>query len=255
MGLALKKHGGIKVSGVARSTADGEAAVAAGAVDSASTRLESLRSCDLVVVATPIGECAATFDELAVCLPDTTLITDVASVKQPILELARRLPAPNRFLGGHPMAGRTESGLAHAAANLFEGHPWILTPFQRQELDPFQWWVDLVAGIGAQPLFMGAEEHDRQAAFVSHLAFTLSAAYAATVETNGGKAIAGTGFRSMSRLAGGDPRLYADIATANRDQLLHAIDAFTETLERYRRQIDSGDQLAELFSEVEHAGA
>ena len=55
--------------------------------------------------------------------------------------------------------------------------------------------------------------------------------------------------------AGGDPRLYADIATANRGQLLDAIDAFTETLERYRREIASGDHLADLFSEAEHARA
>ena len=128
VGLALKKRGDIMVTGVARTIPDAEAAVVAGAVDNASTRLESLRGCDLVVVATPIGECASIFDELGRILPKTTLITDVASVKRPILDRARRLPSPGRFLGGHPMAGRTESGLAHAAADLFEGNPWIFTP-------------------------------------------------------------------------------------------------------------------------------
>ncbi|MEO6797394.1 MAG: prephenate dehydrogenase [Candidatus Dormibacter sp.] len=256
LGLALRRlEDRVHVTAVTRTEADAEAATARGAADRSGTQLEGLRDCELVVVATPISQAARTFEQLGQVLPETTLITDVASVKQPILELARRLPSPGRFLGGHPMAGKTESGLRHGDPSLFAGSPWVFTPSEGQDPGPFGWWIDLVREIGAQPLLMSAREHDQRAAFVSHLAFTLSAAYAATVEANGGQAIAGPGFRSMTRLAAGDPRLYGDIVAANQGPLLQAIDRFTETLARYRQRIAAQDQLADLFAEADRARA
>jgi prephenate dehydrogenase len=113
--------------------------------------------------------------------------------------------------------------------------------------------MEVVTRIGAKPVVMDAGEHDRQAAYVSHLAFTLSSAYAVTAQKKAGEAIAGPGYRSMTRLATGDSRMYADIAAANRGNLLEAIDAFTQTLAGYRKAIEGGHQLARLFSEVGHA--
>ncbi len=256
LGLALRGlDGRARVTAVTRTEADAEAAIARGAADRSGIQLDLLRECELVVVATPISQASRAFEQLGQVLPPTTLITDVASVKQPILEMARRLPSPARFLGGHPMAGKTESGLSQGDASLFEGTPWVFTPSEGQDPGPFSWWIDLVREIGAKPVLMSAREHDQRAAFVSHLAFTVSAAYAATVEANGGDAMAGPGFRSMTRLAGGDPRLYGDIVAANQGPLLQAIDRFAETLARYRQRIAAQDQLADLFAEVDRARA
>lgn len=254
LGLALRRlHDRVHVTGVTRSPGTADAAVARGAVDRTGTSLQLLRECELVVVATPIAHITGTLEQVAEAVPEPALITDVASVKLPILDAARRLPSPARFLGGHPMAGKTESGLTHADASLFQGMAWVFTPFDGQDLGPFQWWFELLGEIGARPWVMAAEEHDRQAAYVSHLAFTLSAAYAATVTAHGGDAMAGPGFRSMTRLAGGDPRMYGDIASANQGPLLEAIDAFSETLAQYRQRIARQDRLSELFTEVDRA--
>ena len=225
-----------------------------GAVDSASTRFESLRGCQLVLLATPIPEIGGAFEAIGRALSEEVLITDVASVKLPIIETARRrLPSPGRFLGGHPMAGKTESGIGHSDPALFHGTPWVFTPLPGQDLAPFQWWMDLVKRIGASPLVMDAAEHDRQAAYVSHLAFTLSSAYVAAARQHAGEAIAGPGFRGMARLARGDAGMYADIAAANRQNLLDAIDTFTQVLAGYRQAIAGGDRLLPLFSEAGHA--
>jgi prephenate dehydrogenase len=254
-GMALRRLAGeVRVIGLCRSEDDARVAERMGAVDSASTRFESLRGCQLVLLATPIPEITKIFEAIGRTLSEEVLITDVASVKLPIMESARRrLPTPGRFLGGHPMAGKTESGIGHSDAALFNGTPWVFTPLPEQDLAPFRWWMELVTRIGARPLVMDAAEHDRRAAYVSHLAFTLSSAYLTASRQQAGEAMAGPGFRGMTRLAGGDARMYADIAAANRDNLLEAIDVFTNVLAGYRRAIAAGNQLLPLFSEAHHA--
>jgi prephenate dehydrogenase len=254
LGQALRGlDGRVRVTGIVRTDAQVAAAEARGAVDRAGTSLDLLRDCRLVVIATPITQCATVLAQLGRVIPDQTLITDVASVKQPVLEWARALPSPDRFLGGHPMAGKTESGLSHSDPALFVQTPWVFTPRPGQDLTPFQWWLDLVTAIGARPVVMAADEHDRRAAYVSHLAFTLSAAYVATVRDHGGDGMAGPGYRTMARLAAGDPRMYGEIATTNQGALLGAIDAFLEVLQHYRSRIADRDRLPDLFSEAMHA--
>jgi len=254
-GMALRALGDkVRVSGLCRTEDAARMAEAVGAVDRAGTGIESLRDCELVLIATPLSEFETMFDLLGRSLSREVLITDVASVKRPIVEMARRrLAFPGRFLGGHPMAGKTESGISHADPGLFTETPWVFTPLPEQDLTPFGWWMDLVRRMGAHPLLMDAVEHDRQAAFVSHLAFTLSAAYRKTVRDHAGEQMAGPGYRSMTRLASGHPGMYGEIAGANQAALLAAIDAFSETLGRHRRRIASGDRLADLFSELNHA--
>ena len=249
LGLALRRFGrGVKVQGVTRSAASARAAEQRGAADAASTDLESIADCDLVVIATPIGQLAPTFDRIGPLLRPSTLVTDVASVKQPVLEWAARLPDPSRFLGGHPVAGREQSGLGHSDASLFQQEAWIFTPSDGQDLTPFTGWFDLVQAIGARPRFMPAEVHDREMAFLSHLAFTVSSAYAETVRPRADSNLGGPGFRGMVRLAAGDPAFYQDIATANRRPLLDAIDRFTTVMHDYRDRIEQGDRVLELFS-------
>lgn len=254
-GMALRRLGAeVSVTGLCLTEDDARLAERLGAVDTASARIESLRGCELVLLATPMTEIEGLFEAIGQSLPEDTLITDVASVKLPVIEAARRrLAAAGRFLGGHPMAGRAESGIRHSDPGLFNGTPWVFTPQPEQDLAPFQWWMELVTRIGARPLLMDAAEHDRQAAYVSHLAFTLSSAYVALARRKAGEGIAGPGFRGMARLAHGDARMYAEIAAANQRNLLDAIDNFTQVLAGYRQAIAGGDRLLPLFSEAGHA--
>ena len=254
LGLALRRLGGsLEVHGVAHHADGVVAAQQRGAVDRASTDLRDLADCDIVVVATPINQIRAVFERLAAVIRRGTVVTDVASVKRPVLEWARSLPEPSRFLGGHPVAGKERSGLSESDATLFRGETWIFTPDDGQELTPFDEWFRLVRAIGARPHILSAEVHDRQMAFLSHLAFTLSIAYAQTVRPFADPELGGPGFRGMVRLAEGDPTLYEDITATNRGPLVEAIDRFAEVLHDYRERIDRGDRVGELFQQGVHA--
>lgn len=156
------------------------------------------------------------------------------------------------------MAGKSESGLRAADPHLFRGAPWVLTPEGNQDLDRFAPLFDLVDAVGARRVTIGAEEHDRRVALISHLAFTLSSAYGATVKSSPewreAVRIAGPGFRDMVRLAGGDPDLYTGIARTNRAALLDAVERFQATLTKYRRHLENDDErIWELFEEVKLA--
>ncbi len=103
--------------------------------------------------------------------------------------------------------------------------------------------------IGARPQILSVDAHDRQMAFLSHLAFTLSLAYAQTVRPFADPRLGGPGFRGMVRLAEGDPTLYEDITATNRGPLVDAIDRFADVLHEYRERIDRGDRVGELFEQ------
>jgi prephenate dehydrogenase len=250
LGLALRRIGGsLDVRGVAHHADGVAAALQRGAVDRASTDLRDLADCDIVVVATPISQIRSVLEQVATDVPPQAIITDVASVKHPVLEWARCLPDPSRFLGGHPVAGKERSGLSESDATLFRGESWVFTPDDGQELTPFDEWFRLVRAIGARPQILSAEAHDRQMAFLSHLAFTLSIAYAQTVRPFADPRLGGPGFRGMVRLAEGDPGLYEDITATNRGPLVEAIDRFAAVLQEYRDRIDRGDRVGELFEQ------
>jgi prephenate dehydrogenase len=254
LGLALRRLGGsTQVHGIAHHADGVLAARQRGAVDHASTDLRDLADCDIVVVATPINQIRAILDGLSGIVRRDAIVTDVASVKRPVLEWARVLAEPSRFLGGHPVAGKERSGLSESDATLFRGETWIFTPDEGQELAPFDEWFRLVRAIGARPHLLSAEAHDRQMAFLSHLAFTISMAYAQTVRPFADTELGGPGFRGMVRLAEGDPALYEDITTTNRGPLVDAIDRFADVLRDYRDRIDRGERVGELFRQGAHA--
>jgi prephenate dehydrogenase len=254
LGLALRRlRRSIDVTGVAHRPEGAVAAVERGAVDRASTELSDLSECDVVVITTPIDQIAGVMERLGPVVASGTLITDVASVKRPVVGWAQRLPNPSRFLGGHPVAGKAQSGLAESDPSIFDQEPWIFTPTQGQDVRGFDTWVEMVRAIGAKPSFMRPNAHDKQMAMLSHLAFALSAAFAETVQRHADAALGGPGYRGMVRLAGGDPAMYEAIARENREALVEAIDRFDTILHRYRQRIDSGTKVKELFGGAVHA--
>jgi len=253
LGLAVRRlRHSIDVTGVARRAESAAEAINRGAVDRASTDLADLADCDIVVIATPIDQIAGVMDHLGNIVAARTLITDVASVKRPVLDWAQRLPNPSRFLGGHPVAGKTKSGLGESDPAIFDREPWIFTPAEGQDVRPFDTWFEIVRAIGATLSFMRAEVHDQQMAFLSHLAFVVSSAFAETVQRRADATLGGPGYRGMVRLAGGDPAMYEAIAGENRDALVDAIDQFDGVLHRYRQRIGGGTKLKELFGGAVH---
>ncbi len=201
---------------------------------------------DVLVLATPIRELP---DVLARLAGHRGVVTDVASTKAHVMRWA--LAAGVDLVGGHPMCGREQSGIDACDAGLFDGAPWVLT---RDEPAV----TDLVRSVGARPIFMDAERHDRLVAGVSHAAFVLSSAYVLALAGDGDwpamQQLAGTGFRDLSRLAAGDPELYAAIASTNREAMVVQVRAVEASLARLRRHLEAGDaRLVELFEEARRA--
>jgi prephenate dehydrogenase len=201
------------------------------------------RAADVVVLAAPIP---ALPEILAGLTGHGGAVTDMASTKARVMRWAA--DAGVDLVGGHPMCGREQAGIDAADPELFDGAPWVLT---RDEPAV----TELVRAVGAVPVFMDAERHDRLVAGVSHAAFVLSAAYvlalAGDPDWPAMQQVAGTGFRDVSRLAAGDPDLYAAIASTNREDVAEAVRAVEASLARLRRHLEAGDaRLVELFEEA-----
>jgi prephenate dehydrogenase len=202
-----------------------------------------VREVDLLVLAAPIP---ALPELLAGLSRQGGVVTDLASTKARVMAWAAA--AGVDLVGGHPMCGRELSGLGAADAELFRGAPWVLT---RDE--PLV--TELVRAVGAHPIFMDPELHDELVAGISHAAFLLSTAYmlavAGSPQWGEMQRVAGSGFREMTRLAAGDPQLYAAIVSTNRESITEAVKAAESSLARLRRHLEAGDgRLIELFEEA-----
>jgi len=238
-----------RTTGVGRSSANLNTAKARGFLDHATSDLAAAcADADLVVLATPVRTALEQLGEVAAATAASCVITDVGSVKGPIVAEARRLGLAGRFLGAHPLAGKAESGAGAADLELFRGARVVLTPCHvtsarlRQSMRAL--WEDLDARV----LEMSAAEHDEALATSSHLPQMVAYVLAATADGAAAREriveLAASGFRDTSRLATSDPDMWTDIAQLNRAALLAAIDEFGVLWARLRKAIDDNDEAA-----------
>ena len=198
--LALKKHfPGLPIYGV-DSPEVLEKARRIGAVEAG-----TVERADLIVLATPVGSILKLLDK---CSPGgSSLIIDVGSTKLAICHKAQLLGLP--FVGGHPMAGSEKAGPDSASAELFEGEPFFLCPISTTPEGAVARLTPIIKAIGAKPIVLDADRHDRLVARISHLPQILSTALADY--TAGEKAFAGPGWRSMTRLGSSPFHVWRDI--------------------------------------------
>jgi prephenate dehydrogenase len=216
-----------------------------GIVASASADSSVAGIADVVVIGVPIKTMRDVFTQLS-GRTQGKVVTDMASTKASVMEWAAA--AGIDLVGGHPMCGKEKAGIDAADASVFKGAPWVLT----QE-DPVL--VDLIEAVGAHPIVMDAESHDRLVAGVSHAAFLLSVGYVLALSRRKdwpeASRLAAGGFRDMSRLSAGDPQLYAGVARTNRANLIEQLDLVAAELARLRRHLEADDpRLVELFEEA-----
>jgi prephenate dehydrogenase len=260
--LALRKYTtDVKIRGWDRAKEAGEAK-RSGVVDEAfcDGLEDAVRNADLVYIALPIGVTLDILPEVARLVPAHALVTDACSTKQRIIEAATGLFARAegpRFLGGHPMAGRELSGIAHADADLFRGHPYALIDEGREEesetrRDPrIGAFVKILEKIGARPVWLGAQQHDYAVGLASHLpqltAVALGAFLYDRLDENGlPVALAGPGLRDTLRLAGSPYQTWRDIVLTNREVLSAALDLLARRIEDLRERLGTRELEADF---------
>ncbi|MGB2756354.1 MAG: prephenate dehydrogenase/arogenate dehydrogenase family protein [Acidimicrobiia bacterium] len=212
----------------------------------ASTLADTFSRCDLVVIASPVGEIAS----IARLILETTnaVVTDVGSVKGPVLrELdSCSVELRRRFVGGHPMAGSEQDGLAGADSQLFEGAIWITTPTHDTSPRALQLVQEMIQDLGAQQVVLDAAEHDALVAVISHLPQLVASSLMALAADHSQHAalarLAAGGFRDMTRIAASHPAIWPDICISNREAILRALDGFSDRIDRVRSLVDNGDR-------------
>ncbi|HLY29602.1 MAG TPA: prephenate dehydrogenase/arogenate dehydrogenase family protein, partial [Ktedonobacterales bacterium] len=202
---------------------------------------------DLIVIAIPTLAVRATLAAITPACAPGALITDLCSVKEPVVAWAEAtLPQPGRFVGGHPMTGRERSGPAAAQTDLYRGARWPLTPTSVTNPAALARITSLVTALGATPLLLPPEKHDWLVAAISHLPLLAATALMQTLaETDDWPEmaqLAAGGFRDTTRVAAGDPIMGRDICLTNRLPILRRLDAYLAELSALRQAIDTGDK-------------
>jgi prephenate dehydrogenase len=233
-----------------------------GAIDSGTANpADAVHGSDVVVLATPVLAIADLIERLGPALPAKTLLTDVGSTKAVVVEHAVKVfgkAAGQRFLAGHPMAGKESSGVDHADADLFQNAVWFFTPLEGQTLNDgligeFAGWIDQ---IGARVATMPADEHDRLCAWISHVPQMISTALAAAlVEEFGEDApllpAGGRALQEMTRISASPYSMWRDVAISNKTNLEKALWKVEQRLAHVRENLATRG-LAEEF-ELAHA--
>ena len=251
------------VAGVDTDAANLRQALDLGVVDEGFASLGQALSADTdwVLLAAPVGAVERICSELSPLLPAGCVVSDVGSTKQSALAaFARYLPdAWPRCVAAHPIAGTERSGAAAAQVGLFTGKRLIICPHDRQDTAALARVAALWQAVGARVEHMDAAAHDAAFAVVSHLPQLLAYAYMRQVahapEAEAWLRLAGSGFRDFSRLAASEPAMWADIALANRENLLALLDGQQRQLARLRECLaqEDGAGLREMFTEASTA--
>ncbi|MFN4033233.1 MAG: prephenate dehydrogenase [Fimbriimonadales bacterium] len=231
-----------------------QGALAMGAIDQPIDSVDACADADVVVIATPPRAIPEVLQRLAARQRPDGVITDVASVKQPILAWAQaRLPYPNRFVGGHPIAGTERHGYLAARADLFQGAQWALTPTPETDPDALARVRSLVRTVRAVPIPMDAAQHDREFAllsFVPHcLAFSLAALHAESPTQLQG----GGSWQSATRVARSDPDLWTELLLLNGEATAEWLHRLMERIQQIHHALQQGnpEQLRALLRSLD----
>jgi len=260
-GLALRKNGFRgRIIGCDRpkilTRAKRAGAIHAGATDP----VEACKGSDVVVLATPVGAIIELIERLAAALSSETLVTDVGSTKAQVVSRAQKSfgsETAQQFLAGHPIAGKENSGIEFADANLFHGAVWFLTPVPGQKIKTgrIAEYVAWIKKIGARIEILDPDTHDQLCAWISHVPQMVSTALAATLVSeysesaplleSGGRAL-----REMTRIAASPYSMWRDIALTNKTQIAEALQKLEQELAHIRENL--GTRELELAFEQAH---
>lgn len=260
LGLDLQRRGH-QVRALVHRACTAERARQRGLAQVVATDTGVLLGCRLVVLALPLDRLLNPSPALVEALPPEAVVTDVGSVKEPVLRRWRGLH--RRFVASHPMAGSAEAGVEAGRADLFQGRPWVATPEAGGDGQALAAVQALAAAVGARWFTCDAAAHDRAVALISHLPVLVSAALllAADQGAAGGppewdlpqltRALASSGFADTTRVGGGNPELGVLMARCNREALAEGLAGYRRCLEQLELRLAAQDWDG-LEGELEH---
>lgn len=200
------------------------------------------KDCELVVVCTPVSAIGEWVRRFARELPQA-VITDVGSVKGSVCRDLADLAKVGRFVGSHPMAGSHQQGLAHADPLLYRNRVTVVTPMPGTPEPALALVEQLWRAVDSRVLRMDPDAHDRAVAQVSHLPHILAGVVASGLSDTAAP-VASIGFRDTTRVAGGNPELWADILRHNRVAVLSELKGAAERASRFIDALERDDETA-----------
>lgn len=264
IGLALKRWSRensdpLRITGFDDDVSRQNTAKRMGAIDATEWSLgKAVDDADIVILATPVQAMREILSDIAESLKAGAIVTDTGSTKVDVLDWARQLPSTVSFVGGHPMAGKSE-GLEAADADLFRGATWVICPSVSASEDAIRNVLGIVAATGAESYFVDPVEHDSYVAGVSHLPFitAISLINAVTTDTawRDMRSLASSGLKDTTRLALGNPEMHRDIVMTNRESIVRWIDRLVSELATVRDELVANDERLPdtLFKRFEQA--
>ena len=209
---------------------------------------EAVSDADLIVLCTPVSTIVPLIQNLVSQVRPGTLITDVGSVKDPVVHGADKLiPEGVFFVGSHPIAGGENSGLEASTANLYQDAKCIVTPTDKTDKAALEKISTLWQAVGMKVISLSTDEHDFIFGAVSHLPHIVAYALMNTLgalktpDNREVTAFSGAGLKDITRIASSDPVMWRDICLSNRNHSLDLIDRFQSKLEEIRNTIEKGD--------------
>jgi prephenate dehydrogenase len=241
VGLAARRAGVPTVRGFDPDAAALDVAAERGAVEPADSIEQAVSDAELTIVAAPVARLASSVAEVLGATQGT--VTDVGSTKSGVVRAAE---GDERFIGGHPVCGSEARGPGNARAELFEGATWFLTPVARTSPERYRVLHTFVSALGAVPVAVDADAHDRLVALTSHLPHALAnllvnQAGATRIEGHEPLDAAGGSLRDMTRVAGANPRIWIDIFLENAGALRDALSEHRRRIEQLESALEQGD--------------
>lgn len=274
--MALTKTGKYRIVGFSKQKKTINKALKKKIVDEGHVSIKTaVADADVVFICVPISAMRNTFINIAPHLKSGCIVTDVGSTKRQIMQWAgETLPQNITFIGGHPMAGSEKRGIDHIVPDLFARKPWCLIAghchsepvrqaqgklreespthvgsrirerslgrIRSLEMTPIMQLSKLIISIGAKPITMTAQDHDKCVALISHLPFIISRALLKTAISSKNwpqaQLLASTGFANMTRLAHGNTQMHKDICMTNKENISQAISLLEEVLKHIHRE-------------------
>tara|TARA_B100001029_G_scaffold138701_1_gene117911 strand:- start:217 stop:1092 length:876 start_codon:yes stop_codon:yes gene_type:complete len=210
-----------------------------------------LKNCSIIYIALPLEQLLNPSSVLVNSIPKNAVVTDVGSVKVPILNTWKSLHP--RFIASHPMTGTEESGVNAGQNNLFKNKPWVVTPDSETDQNALEIIHQIALSLGSKWISVEAEIHDEAVGLISHLPVLISAALLNTLFTNTNpslyslaKNIASNGFADTSRVGGGNPELGVSMAKFNKENLMRNLLCYRHSLDLFEKYL-----LEENWNELE----